>query len=328
MRRISAAAARARASGVVRPFVDPALLNMFFSNLGPDPVCSRGRSKRTLALIEHTLAVFDEFDGSMSTRQVYYQLVSAGAVENCKADYKRVQRLLVELRRDGDVSYDRVVDRTRRKHQRAGWHGLPDILSTSVAQYRRDVWVEQPVVVMIACEKQALEGVFAEACDEFGASLWVVRGYNSESFAFEWASEINAFTDEGKRVVVSYFGDFDPSGLSIEADCQTKLRQHGAEFEWCRCGLLEQDFDRFQLVNIPVKRTDSRAARHLERFGDKAAELDALRPDVLRGRIRAAIQEHLNAELWNRLQRVEQAERDTLELVANNWKKAVEAVSG
>lgn len=328
MRRVSAAAARARTSGVVIPFADPALLNMFFSNLGPDPVCYRGRSKRTLALIDATLAVFDEFDGSMSTRQVYYQLVSAGAVENCKADYNQVQRLLVELRRDGDVPYDRVVDRTRRKHQRPGWDGLHDIMTTLADQYRRDMWTDQPTVVMVGCEKEALAGVFSEACDEFGASLWTLRGYTSESFAFEWAREINALTAEGKRVVISYFGDHDPSGLGIEADCQTKLAHHGAEFEWRRWGLLEEDFDRFQLVNVPVKRKDSRAVRYLERFGDRAAELDALRPDELRRRIQTAILENLDAGLWKKVQRSEQVERESLERIANNLPKAVEAVGG
>ncbi len=287
----------------------------------------RGPRKRTLALMEEVRAVLDEFDGSMSTRQIYYQLVSRGAVQNRSTEYDRVQRLLVTMRRDGAIAYDRIVDRTRSKHQRAGWDGVEDVMNAVIGQYRRNLWSDQDTVPMICCEKQALEGIFAEVVDEYGASLWVIRGYNSESFAYEWAEEIKRQMNRGKRVAITYFGDFDPSGLSIEQDCQAKLARHGAEFEWSRRGLLLEDFDRFELVNVDVKSGDSRSKGYLEKYGNRAAELDALRPDELRTRIRAAIEQHINKAAWKRMKRTEIAEKESLSAVTSNWDIALAAVN-
>lgn len=287
----------------------------------------RGRGRKTAALAEAITAVFDEFEGSMSTRQVFYQLVSSGAVENHQREYDRTQRLLVDMRRDGEIPFERVVDRTRQKHQRAGWRGVSDLLTAASTQYRRSFWSDQRVAVQVACEKQALEGIFGEVVDEFGASLWTLRGYTSESFAFEWASEISELVAAGKDVRVFFFGDHDPSGLGIEEDARDKLTRHGALFDWERRGLLTEDFERFDLVNVPVKPTDSRARRYLDEHGDRAAELDALRPDELRARIRTAITEHVDPEQWAANQRAEDAERASLHLVSTNWAQALRAVS-
>ena len=297
------------------------------SKSGPATIRVRGRGRRTVELTDATLDVFDDFDGSMSTRQVFYQLVSRGAIENRPADYGRVQRLLVELRRTGAISYDRVVDRTRSKHQRPGWAGVEALMGACASQYRRNLWLDQDTTVMIGCEKQALEGIFAEAVDPYGASLWVFRGYVSESFAYEWATEIQEINDRGGAVVVGYFGDHDPSGIDIDRDCQEKLERHGADFDWYRWGLLQDDFDKYDLVNVPVKASDSRARAYLKKYGNRAAELDALPPDVLRDRIKIAIEHHIDHDALERVQQAEAVERESIQMVRMNWDRAVAAVS-
>lgn len=291
------------------------------------PASVRGKGRKTVELMGTVLAVFDDFDGSMSTRQVYYQLVSRGAVENKPSEYARVQRLLVQMRREGLVDYGRVVDRTRAKHHRQGWDGVEEIMGQVAVQYRRDLWTDQRTIVMVACEKQALEGIFAEVVDAYGASLWILRGYPSVAFSYEWSTEIRTLTARGKKVEIAYFGDHDPSGLDIEREAFDALIEHGADFEWSRYGLLASDFDRYELVKLPVKATDTRAKKYLARYGDQAAELDALRPDVLRERITGAIVSHIDAEAWSRLQRAEEAERASLNLVAGNWEQAVRAAA-
>lgn len=289
----------------------------------------RGPRKSTRELMDVIVDVLDTFDGSMSTRQIYYQCVSRGEVQNCTAGYDKVQRLVVSMRREGIIPFDRVVDRTRAKHQRPGWDGPKEIMQAVHAQFRRDLWAEQDTVVMIACEKQALEGIFAEACDEYGASLWTVHGFASLSFAYEWANEIKECTAEGKRVAIAYFGDFDPSGLCIERKITEQLEELGARFSWERAGLIWEDFDEFDLVNVPVKQaTDSRAKAYLKLYGNRAAELDALRPDELRRRVKAAITSNIDVEPWNRLSAVEAVERESLSAVVRNWDTAVAAARG
>ena len=182
---------------------------------------------------------------------------------------------------------------------------------------------------MIACEKAALEGIFAGVVDEFGASLWTLRGFNSESFDFEWSEAIQEITSTGRHVEIAYFGDFDPSGLEIERSSRRKLEGFGARFGWRRAGLLLEDFEAFDLARIPVKRhTDTRAKAFLSKFGDCAAELDALPPAELEHRIRSEIEALIDGARWQRVRQAEQAEREALRLVADNWDVALGAVGG
>jgi hypothetical protein len=269
--------------------------------------------------------ILTDFSGPMSTRQVYYQAVSRGAVKNCEAGYDKVQRLVVNMRREGLISYDRIVDRARRKHQRAGWDGAQDIVDACAQQYRRNLWAEQETIVMVACEKHALEGIFAEAVDPYGVSLWIVHGFSSVSFDYEWANDIKELNRDGKHVVIAYFGDHDPSGMCLERTTINRLNEYGADFEWERRGLLFRDMDQFDLVNVPVKPTDSRARTYLKEYGDRAAELDALQPDELRIRIEAVIEKHIDADPWNRLRETERVERESLAAVVKNWDLAVAA---
>jgi hypothetical protein len=303
-------------------------LTSMFGGAGAPRATFRGRGKTTKLLVEAIVGVFDTFDGPMSTRQTFYQLVSAGDIQNSSEAYGRVQRLLVDLRRDGTIPYERVVDRTRGKHQRAGWDGVEDLMNDASSQFRRNLWKAQPTVAMVACEKQALEGIFSEVVDRFGASLWTLRGYPSEGFAYEWSTDIQRLMSDGHDVAIAYFGDHDPSGLSIERDCKAKLARHGAEFTWSRRGLLPEDFDRFSLVNVSVKKADTRTRAYVEEYGDRAAELDALRPDELRQRIEAAIRENIDPSAWERVERTERAERESLRLVTENWSRALEAARG
>ncbi len=257
----------------------------------------RGLGKKTIALREVILGVLKDFAlHHMSSRQVYYQLVSREAVERGDRSVRQVQRQLVDMRLEKLIPFSRIVDRRRAKHQRPSWEGMEDMLTACSEQFRRDIWTDQPIVPMIACEKQALEGIFAEACDEYGVSLWPICGMNSWSFAYEWSEEIKQVTEAmaaGKRVVIAYFGDADPPGLNIENDCRKKLDHFGVSYEWHRLGLHPEDFDRFNLVRLPLQNPSSPSAKRFRHaFGPHAAELDALPPDELQHRIRQFIEQY------------------------------------
>lgn len=286
--------------------------------VSPDST-SRAWRKGTLPIRDALLDVFKEFPGVMSTRQAFYRLVSTTVVPNTHAQYERVQRVLVHMRECGELPFNRVVDRTRAKHQRAGWSGVEQLLKSAALSYRRNAWSDQSDAVMVAVEKQALEGVFAEEVDRYGASLWVCRGFPSVAFLYDWASDIRALSDDGKRVHLYYFGDHDPSGLDIERSIRDGLSKHGAKFEFTRRGLLFDDIASFNIPPLPVKHTDQRARAYIERHGDVGAELDALPPDELRRRIGACVEAHIDRERWRRMRQVEVEERRSLCRIAGRW---------
>ena len=98
----------------------------------------------------------------------------------------------------------------------------------------------------------------------------------------------------GRDPIMLYFGDFDPSGVEMLKAMETTLREEmgvdGLEFK--RVALLRDDIFEYRLPHNPnaLKRSDTRAKKHLEAYGELAVELDALRPDVLEQKIETAIE--------------------------------------
>jgi hypothetical protein len=78
-------------------------------------------------------------------------------------------------------------------------------------------------------------------------------------------------------------------------------------------GVTAEDFAEHDLIRLPVKQSDNRAAGFIHRHGAACAEIDAIPPTELRRRVEAAINAHIDATEWNRLLIVEQAEQETLD---------------
>ena len=55
--------------------------------------------------------------------------------------------------------------------------------------------------------------------------------------------------------------------------------------------------------------------------GHECYELDAMDPRVLRRRVENAITSYLDIEAWNRCQKVEEAERQSMDAFLTQWKE-------
>jgi hypothetical protein len=84
----------------------------------------------------------------------------------------------------------------------------------------------------------------------------------------------------------------------------------GKEFAMTRLAIHASDIRDFDLPPQRIKTTDTRAAEFKRRFGPSAAtvELDALPVDVLRTRVREAIDGLIDHDRWNRQVAVQEVE--------------------
>jgi monoamine oxidase len=69
----------------------------------------------------------------------------------------------------------------------------------------------------------------------------------------------------------------------------------------------------YKLFSITLKAKDTRTKEFVKLFGDQAAELDALPPDILRQRVRDSIDSCIDKTAWDELKRIEQHDRDELD---------------
>ena len=183
--------------------------------------------------------------------------------------------------------------------------------------YRRDLWAQQESYMEVFVEKDAMAGVLEPITEEYDITLNVIRGDPSETFVHNVAAFWNSVQ---KPITALYFGDHDPSGLRIEQTLVRNLRQSViTPFHWTRMAVTETDFHDPANLGFPLK--GERSAKvwqtknnaYLERYGDRCVEVDALHPNTIRQRLKAAIESHINQLSWQALKRTEELERDTIQ---------------
>jgi hypothetical protein len=259
-------------------------------------------------LLAGVQGVLAQYEGTAVTvRQLYYRLVSAHITPNNLRAYKNVVAALTDWRRKKQLRVDAFEDRTRgmnrldvgwRSDDPKGWlHAWLNKAVDESRAYRLARWYGQENRVVVAVEKQALEGPFTAVCEELSVGLAVCRGYPSLSFLREIAGSLERGDPQraGRNNVVLYFGDFDPSGLNIPDTIERDLAEFfGQSFEFVRVALTRAQIDARDLPPAPVKRTDSRANGFVSEHGEEVYELDAIEPRDLQHIIRTSVDEYWN----------------------------------
>jgi len=270
-------------------------------------------------IVDAALDIFQQYDTAITLRQLYYRLVSRLLIPNTINSYKRLSRIMVKAREDGDVPINCLEDRSRRVLGRGdlGYNSAEEYLKKKITtlqdswkSFTMPMWDDQPKNVMISLEKDALSRLVSREANRFSVRTFPTRGYPSFSFVQEMSRYITNQLG-GKPTVVLYFGDFDPSGVDIERDLSERLERYGAKsFTVQRIALTADQIKKYRLPPMPVKRSDARADSFLEEHGDKAVELDALDPNLLQTTVRKAVVKNINMRKWNaRVRKTEELQR-------------------
>jgi hypothetical protein len=264
----------------------------------------------TLELWSEVLRAFDVSGIPMTVRQVYYALVSRGAIPKTEAAYNRVCYHLLNMRRLAVIPYEFIADNTRWMRKPRTYQGLEQFLEITKQTYRRMLWADQDVYIEVWVEKDALAGVLYDVTAPWDVPLMVTRGYPSDSFLFD-AAEVLKTKD--KPTHIYYFGDRDPSGVNIADTTARKLREFGANFNFHWQAVTKDQIKRLNLPTRPTKKSDSRS----KDWEGGSVELDAIPANILRGMVREVIESHIDPEIYSRTRQAEALERETLSQVIN-----------
>jgi hypothetical protein len=240
----------------------------------------------------------------MTVRQVFYQATVLGVVEKVETGYDKVQRDLVEMRRDGMLPYGWIVDNLRYQRKPKTYGGIEQALREAARVYRRDLWDSAGCHIETWLEKDALSGVIYPVTELFDVPLMVARGYSSLSFLHEAAEYI------GNLEVPSFIyhlGDYDPSGVDAGKKIERDLREFApnAEIHFKRLAVNLDQIRAWNLPTRPTKTTDSRS----KNFGDISVELDAIAPDHLRRIVKEAIERHADPQHLAAIYAAEESEK-------------------
>ena len=279
------------------------------------PTKSVRRTKAEIVAIRHAIVAVVEADPPMTVRQVFYQLVARGIVEKTEEQYQgTVIRLLTEMRLDGEISFDDIVDETRRVRITETFDNVEHAVQQCAEFYRQSALARSDDYLEIWLEKDALAGALWDVTSEYDVPLMVSRGMPGLTFLHASAREIRRAFWQGKRSFIYQFGDHDPSGVLIPQTIERRLNEL-CEQLGCdppivkRVALTEEMISEF---NLPTRPTKRRGNSHANGFEGDSVELDAVPPSALRDLVRAVIECHMSPEETEALRVAEESEREVL----------------
>jgi len=265
-------------------------------------------------ITENAKRILSEYGGGITIRQLHYRLVAAGMINDVQ-HYKRVVDAMTEARWSGIVDMDAFIDRERSMYGQT--EAEDKDLETEIDSGKRNIkawmefynlnrWSNQPEYVEVWIEKKALQGVFERPCSRNDVGLAPCKGYPSLSFLNDAYNRFSAAESDGKRVVILYFGDYDPSGEDIPRSLKENLSRMGVDVEVERMALNQKQITEMGLPSVPPKKTDSRTSNW---DGEGVVELDAVEPNTLAKMAEDAINAHFDRDSYAELKETESKER-------------------
>lgn len=253
----------------------------------------RSHSLEQISRINEIIAEYDAQGYGLTLRQVYYQLVARGVIENSEKSYKNTGNLINNGRLAGLISWVAIEDRTRDVRVLPHWNSPQELFADISGYYRRNLWENQDRYVEVWIEKDALIGIVEPTTQGYDVPCFSCRGYTSPSEMWAAAQRFILKHEEGKECIVLHLGDHDPSGIDMTRDITDRMAVFGASVRIDRIALNRDQIDAYGPLPNPAKITDTRASKYIRAHGSSSWELDALEPRILASLIVDKIKDNL-----------------------------------
>ena len=283
------------------------------------PIKRKRRSKDEVSdFLQRIQGILAEETYGITIRHLYYLLVSAKVIEKTEAAYKNLIAHLSKWRKNGDIDFDAFVDGTRYWSGATLYDDAESALRDCAQSYRRNMWKQQPYYVEVWCEKDAIKSILLRAAEPFGVPVFAAIGFASLTSLHSAAQTFQRAARAGKRPVVLYFGDHDPSGLSGQAKAAQTLReQFGVAVDFRRLAVTADQIAEFNLPTRPAKKTDSRAMG----WEGECVEVDAISSATLVQLAEDAITDLIDPYAWQAEKVNEDLERDHMQRMPEAFRR-------
>ena len=215
-------------------------------------------------------------DGALPTsaRFLFYELVQRGQLSKQQTGKRRADQdlhdALTDLREDGRVPWNWIVDETRSLDDYSGYPSIKLGVSVMLENIALDPWKpKRPPMVLT--ESRSLAGVLRPTARNYACRIAATNGQCGGFLRTDIAPRLQP----GDYVL--YLGDLDLAGGQIETNTRRVLEQEvGGPLRWERVALTAQQVSEHKLPTI-VKRDN----RYRDGHPHEAVETEALRQLVL-----------------------------------------------
>ncbi len=259
-----------------------------------------------LAVIDRALWDICRRQQPLSVRAAYYRLESTTRLIGKEdEDYNLVQRRILIMRRGLSptglaIPGHWITDGTRSLlHPHGVFGDLGDFLGERA--YKRDIWTDQPSVVVVLTEKDAITGTLQTVIDQYHLRYGVHRGQSSESFC--WRLGQYAGGDD-RPLHILQFGDHDKAGIDAWNSIQDKVTRFTRDVN----PEVEVTYERLAITPEQLATVQTRDPK-VKGDPERCAEVDAIEPTELRRMLAARVDELLDPDI---LEQTREQEADDL----------------
>jgi hypothetical protein len=274
-------------------------------------------------LFNEVADIINGYKERITIRHLFYRMVGQKALEKDENNYAILCSHLSKWRKEGILPYSCFVDSTRWYHGGVTFDDAAEALDDAIKSYRKNLWKTQKYYVEVWAEKDAILSLIMPVVSQWHLQAFPCRGFTSLSSTFSAAETFKEAIEYGRRPVILYVGDHDPSGVAMDVSIEKHLGYHGLHgmVTIKRVAILPCQIAEFDLPTRPVKRTDPRAKRW---DGSGCVEIDTLSSQQIRDLLNQEIEALVDGPEWRRLKLVEEAERETLSRIADAFRTQME----
>jgi hypothetical protein len=278
----------------------------------------------SISLVDSANKIIEDYQAQgyvLTLRQLYYQFVSKGMIENTEKSYKNLGNVITKARTAGLISWKAIEDRNRgiKKHYIQEFEY--DLINDLSSLIKFDQWQRQDTYIEVWVEKEALGNVIARACNPLQINYLSCKGYLSASEAWRSGKRFERAINNGKNAVLIHLGDHDPSGIDMTRDNEDRvdLFSRSNQVEVKRIALNIDQVRKYDPPPNPTKISDSRAKGYIAEHGKTSWELDALEPSVIENLIVDTVTPYIDYDIWNDIIDQQEEVRRPLKSLSKNW---------
>lgn len=155
-------------------------------------VPERGFYKKNKLIMNYILDIVDDYNNknlTLTSRQVFYQLVSRNIVSNNEDEYNKVCGIISDGRWWGLIDWDIIEDRTRKPYTAYYENSIQGAIAGTLSNYRLDILRNQDIHIEIMIEKRAILEIVTRVADWYTMIVTANNGNTSDTILREYPTQ-------------------------------------------------------------------------------------------------------------------------------------------
>lgn len=190
-----------------------------------------------------------------SLRWCQYRIMERWGID--KRSFGTLEKSITKARKYGWNGWtpDTLADSVRQVHYRGhDYQSYGDVVEAIIKRaWKSNLWSRLDFYVEVWFEAEAMEGQFSYYLDPFRITTRPFRGDYSVPMKWRAAQDLNLMGENGKKIIILYFGDADKKGDTIPKDALKDIFTWGPNFDYVRGGLDIEQVRRFDLPENPER---------------------------------------------------------------------------